>query len=149
MSIPVNKEGGIEPHLIRCSKCHGDNGLSIGVMMQTEYEGHTIYANRGQTHKVTDKHGYPLTNWSHVPVDQATITMGICPTCEDEINKLTKEVADGGVLFRCKECEAEGVIVANSSIADAARKATGIPAPEPVGITFEHCMEHGGKRVIN
>ena len=143
-SIPVNKEGGMEPHLLKCARCKGDNGLSVGVLMQAEHKGQMVYCNRGQQRRIERQLDAKLT-WSHVPEEQRYITMGVCTTCGEETKRFQEELNKGGIYFKCATCNTTGMIAGNAPLAKAVRKKMGIPAPGPCGMEFEMCSQHGDK----
>ena len=143
MSIPISRDGGVEPHLIKCSRCKGNNGLSIGVLMQAEYQGKMIYANVGKTSRTNRDLGENL-KWTHVPIDQKEITMGICDECETELTIFQEELQKGGVFFKCLKCNKTGMIKGGAELAAIVRQEAGIATPNPCGIEFEECSQHSG-----
>ena len=145
-NIPISKDGGVEPHMIRCSICKGDNGLSIGVMMQAEFQKHIIYCSRGEQSKINKQVKEKLI-WTHVPADQTYITVGVCDKCiQEEKDTFKAELENGGVYFKCKECGATGMLKGDTQIAQIVREQADVKAPEPCGFEFDNCVQHGGKK---
>jgi len=147
-SIPVDKERGIDPHMAYCVRCNEDNGLTLGVLVKTvDDHGDTHYTQRGSTSKFNrerSKHGLPeLYNWETVTDPSERIPSGLCDKCENEIDSFTEEVAKGGIYFKCAKCPTTGVLKHDCNLAKGVREQMGIEAPNPVGIEFEHCHEHG------
>lgn len=58
-----------------------------------------------------------------------------CEKCKEEIAQHKKIVADGGILWRCRDCNSEGVI-RYSELAHDVRVALKIPPPAPCGVEF-------------
>ena len=147
-SIPIDKERGIDPHLCICIHCGKDNNaLTIGVLMKgTDSDGNTHYANKGQTAKHNrdlTKHGLPeIYKWEEVTDSLEKIPMGLCDECEEIQNNITQGLEKGGILFQCEGCTSTGLIDGRSELAKEVREKENIPAPEPIGITFENCTQH-------
>ena len=145
MSIPLNKDGGLEPHTLLC-RCGKSAGLTIGVIMVGEdSHGNKHMINRGggsrfnaqrRRDNLEEVHG-----WTHVPEDQREIVSNtLCKDCEDEQELHREIVSNGGIYFKCEKCPVTGVLKASSELAIAVRKQT--PAPAPIGIEFEECSQH-------
>lgn len=72
---------------------------------------------------------------------------GICDECEKEILSHKEIVRQGGIYWKCKDCQREGVIKASAPLAGVVREKTGIAPPNPVGIEFtkeQGCPACGG-----
>ena len=142
MSIPISKEGGLEPHLINCARCGQSAGLTVGVLYEgTDLEGRKHYYNHGQRGAAERSAGVSFDEVRHVEEGER-ITAGLCTDCETELESHHKIISDGGVAFRCVECQQEGVIKP-SAFASHVREAAGIKAPAPCGVEFNKCTEHG------
>jgi len=146
MNIPLNKDGGLEPHILLCPKCGESAGLTIGVIMVGEdSHGNKHMINRGGASKfnsarrrdnLEEVHG-----WTHLPEDQRDIVGdALCRDCEDEQELHATIVKEGGVYFSCEKCPVTGVLRASSGLAKAVREKH--PAPDPVGLQFDDCSQH-------
>ena len=141
-NIPLNREGGLEPHLCTCPSCNKDTQeLTIGVLYKAEYEGQTIYADRDSRAKTRRELGNPDIDWIHVKENER-VPGNLCADCEQHFKAVKEEVAAGGIHFKCKECGWEGALKKDSGIAKDVRKHSGIQAPDPVGLEFESCEQH-------
>jgi len=152
-NIPISKERGLDPHLTICPSCGGDgDAITVGIIRKaTLPNGQTVYANQGQTTKT----GRDLVNKGIInsPYDLAwetitdpnerIISSQPCRKCIEHINEMEQIVKEGGVYFKCKECQQDGVIKKNK-FTNRVREHTGIEAPDPCGVEFNYCVEHGG-----
>jgi len=68
--------------------------------------------------------------------EQECIPAGLCEKCETEDREMKEAVAQGGVFWRCADCNSGGVIKAGVPLAEAVREQYGIGAPDPVGVEF-------------
>lgn len=143
-NIPLNSEGGIEPHLTFCPRCGGEtNELTLGVVFKgKDRQGRWHYYNQGQRRRVEKKLGEILSDVQHVEEHERVPASQPCPACQKEMREFAAEVEAGGVYFRCAECGAMGVVKGGTEFAAAVREAHGIPAPEPCGVEFNKCEEH-------
>lgn len=140
-NIPLHPERGIDPHLCFCPRCGGEsNSLAVGHILKAEHEGQTYYANRGQTRKVSQQLGATL-HWEQVEEGER-IPGAVCDACEKELAMQKQVVNEGGIYFQCKECGQRGVIRA-CNFTEKVREHMKIAAPEPCGVEFNFCVEHG------
>ena len=63
----------------------------------------------------------------------------LCDPCQGKAADMALTVEKGGVYFRCKKCNAQGVIEADVPFAKDIRLKVGKPAPEDVGVEIENC----------
>jgi len=144
-SIPLSKEGGLEPHLMSCPRCGGDfSGITVGVLREaTLSNGQKAYYNSGSKAKMEKGLPAPLkvVSTRHVEEGERVKANEPCDKCMEEINHHADIVKNGGVYFKCLECGCDGVIK-KSPFTDRVRAHTGIDVPNPVGVSFENCSEH-------
>ncbi len=148
--IPIHPDRGIDPHLTFCPRCGGEGrGLTIGHLKKAEVEpGKYVYANRGQTHKTRkelEKQGYHgHLHWEDVDEYEKVPDSDVCKKCEEEQDEWKAEIDRGGIYWQCASCSLRGVIKHNAEICRTVREQMKIPAPQPCGLEFEKCEEHGG-----
>lgn len=152
-TIPLHKERGLDPHLTFCPKCGGEGtGLTIGELRKAEVNtsGQYVYANRGKTTQTgIDLEKQNIINsrydlhWEEVKEGEKVPDSEPCENCKAEIDEHSKIVSEGGVYFRCAKCKCTGVIKPNE-FTEAIRKHSNIKTPNPCGVEFEKCEEHGG-----
>lgn len=138
-TIPLDAGKGLDPHMISCTRCGEQYGLTIGALRQaTDSNGVTHYCQKGETSRHPHR---GVTNWT--PVKEGTvIPSGLCTACTEELKRFEQEVANGGIFFKCRCCTTTGVIKGHSPLAQTVRKQMNIHAPEPCGVEFENCEEH-------
>ncbi len=148
-NIPLHKTRGLDPHLTYCPRCGGDGtGLTLGALRKATLEdGRVVYAQLGKTARTAKDLGLqPFElNWVDVDEHERVPDSSICDECEQEVALHKKEVDLGGVYFRCLACSTTGVIKHNHALAVSVRKDAGVKAPEPIGVEFDKCEQHGGK----
>lgn len=144
-TIPLHPTRGLDPHLTYCPRCGGEgSGLTIGRLMKgTTYDGRTVFFQAGQKRTVERDMGISIQHVEEAKEGERVPDNDICDSCKQEIATQKEVIEAGGVYFRCKECHCEGVIKPND-FTEAVRKHSGIEAPNPVGVEFDHCTEHGG-----
>ena len=140
--IPIATDGSLEPHICICVNCGNDTGeLSIGVLYKADYKNKVVYADRNSRGRTNKQVGYNL-EWSHVKEGEK-VTTGFCDDCKTNLKEMADMVRAGGVFFKCEECQQEGAIQARHPLSAEVRKQLGIAAPDPCGIKFVSCAEHG------
>jgi hypothetical protein len=157
--IPVSKDGGLEPHVLKCTECGESYGLSVGELYVATYtadgEQHSVYADRDAKSKVYRKakeRGIQLSTFKHIPVEQKDIVMGVCNTCDEKKAKegydnAINECVFGAVLFRCLECGTGGYIPytdETKEFCDDVRWQNEVEFGEVCGVEFDTCEKHGG-----
>jgi rubrerythrin len=60
-----------------------------------------------------------------------------CDDCKKEVAEHAEVVKGGGIYWKCKDCNSEGVIRAESELAIKVRKQAGIEPPDPVGFEWD------------
>lgn len=163
MSIPISRDGGLEPHLTYCPRCGGETPeLTIGVAYWLTWEGpisNEYGFNRGQKIGVYNRgRRSPLLktmglehvpNWLgrvHVERHEKLPASEPCDECKAEIEEHKQIVKDGGVYFKCAECGRDGVIK-DSPFARRVREISvdvgrSKNVHKPCGIQFVKCTEH-------
>lgn len=119
MDITLHKEKGLNVHLTFCQRCGGEtNELAFcGNRNWTgicPIHGYVCMgprtAKRGYCpHKGCDKQ----LDGVHELADRERVAGTLCDTCRELLEKVNKVLADGGVRFRCRQCQTEGVIARN------------------------------------
>ena len=145
--IPIATDGSLEPHICICVNCGNDTGeLSIGVLYKADYKNKVVYADRNSRGRTNKQVGYNL-EWIHVKENEKVAT-GFCEECQDNLDAMADMVRAGGVFFKCEECQQEGAIQARHPLSAEVRKQLGIAAPDPCGIKYVSCAEHGGESPV-
>lgn len=137
-SIPLHKEHGLNPKLTFCPRC-GDEGNEI-MLIGARDDKFTCRActtvsfgarkclkcadgGAGTTEKIGASERLPGS---------------LCTACKTEVAEHKREVAAGGVYFRCADCNAQGVIKAGTQFAVRVREFHATPAPAPIGVEFSN-----------
>jgi len=110
-SIPISREGGLEPRLCFCPRCGGDSPecLTIGAGIVKVVAGErAVYCYGGEAFKALRELGrgakiVPLEPDERVPGE-------LCPRCQQELEEWDEIVLAGGLYWHCTECGAEGVL---------------------------------------
>lgn len=158
-TIPLHKDRGLDPHMTFCRRC-GEvaEELTVGELRKAEINGQWVYANRGRTHEakmalIKQKllnYGDTL-HWQEVMEGERVPAQAFCNKCEEELEQWKMFVGAGGLYFKCKECGATGVIKytdTSKAMCDEVREKLGVPAPEPAGVEFDTCDQHGTERTL-
>jgi len=138
MSITLHRERGVNPRLTFCPRC-GKEANELVLLGAHEAIGEccgiTVYGGGRcpKCNRFTERVG-TIGEHDRLPASQP------CDECGAELAEHAKVVAEGGVYFRCTDCNASGVIKATPFAAEV-RKAHGIDAPAPCGVEFteENC----------
>lgn len=151
-NIPLHKERGLDPHMAICPRCNKENGeITVGHIKKAQMpDGRWVYASAGdgvrKTQRQLEAQGLPrATGWVDVEEREKVPSPNPCKDCAEEMRVHAEVVKKGGVYFRCEACATTGVIKAESKLAVETRKQNNIEAPDPCGIAFENCAQHGGK----
>lgn len=153
-NIPIDKERGLDPHMCVCVNCGKNTGLTIGVILKAkDAEGNTHYCNRGETtkyNKSLTKAGIDkVTGWETITDSWEKVPIGFCEKCAKVMELLYHEAKNGGVMFKCSECNIEGVFKANSEAALEIRKNCNKTKKEVIGITLDKCEYHTVESELN
>lgn len=140
----MHEEKGLNPRLTYCPACHeeGQELLLLGAANKVltcrdcgcrHYGGPPPGGACGGCGKVNPRFEVrELGDFEKIPGN-------VCGKCKEGMEVAAKEVARGGVYWKCKKCKGSGYMVAGSQIAEDVREHTGIAAPAPVGVTFDGC----------
>jgi len=146
--IPIHKERGLDPHLCFCRRCGEDTGaMTVGAMVKYETpDGRLLYAQAGKGSQAARDAGINILQCKKLEVEagEKVPDIELCSNCEKELENFHAIVKAGGVYFRCKECENEGVI-RKSEFADEVRRLNKVEAPAPCGVEFDTCSQHTGE----
>ncbi len=135
MSLQLHKEKGLNPHMTYCPRCKGEGpeimllGAHNKVYVCSSCEMHHI----GRPKKGACTQCSADVVFERELEDSERIPGSLCKDCEAQI----KMVEEGGVFFKCKDCDAIGSIKGDHPLAIQARKQTGVAAPNPCGIEFD------------
>lgn len=155
--IPLHPDRALDPHLCYCPRCGGEsNSLTIGHLKKAlisrtpdgkpvSGEKQYVYANRGkttQTAREMEKKGWTIGMWEEVE-EHEKVPGDICDDCCSELAEWDQIIKNGGIYWRCKSCEKQGVIKPSAPICKAVREEAGIEKPDPIGIEFDTCVQHG------
>jgi DNA-directed RNA polymerase subunit RPC12/RpoP len=150
-SIPLHPKLGVNPHLSYCPRCGGDAEelMLIGnrtAIVKCESCGNKVIGGlrSGEKcpacqHRSTGRgeHVGSVGEHDKLPASRP------CAKCRQELAEHKAIVEAGGLYFRCKECNKQGVIKAEAEFAKALRLQHNKPAPELCGVEFEKCSDHG------
>lgn len=150
-TIPLTKDGGLDPRLTFCPRCKCDtNEIVIGDnRLITHNNGETAITPRTRVNQTIKKLGWSRSDCrvGILPEGKVPAT-DYCDSCKEELEEYSSIVKNGGVYWRCQTCSREGVIKP-SEYADLVREAANIPAPDPCGVEFTSCNEHGGENDLS
>jgi hypothetical protein len=148
----LDKKKGVNPFLTYCPRCGGEGSelLLVGNRQYTQTCPSCGVVNIGGADygKCNNCRG-DMSGVERVKIPDGTkLPGGLCEKCEKEVKEFEELVAAGGIYWKCK-CGASGVVKANTQTAMEFRKAVGVEAPEPVGMSVENCpmcmiKEEGG-----
>jgi len=152
-SIKLHPTKGMNPILTFCERCHESNSIIMaGAAISAVYKGACPDCKTMIYCTSNDARNTPREQEARCPCgtyltcqkisDNEPIPYGICQECQDELASFKQIVTDGGVYFKCKSCNANGVIKAGSVLAIKVRELSKIATPDPVGIEFESCDQH-------
>lgn len=147
MSIPLHPDRGLDPHLTYCPRCHNETQEIIvgdNRKLTNNRTGQVALCPRDKVTKTMRELGWHPSDVDKLEVEpnERLPASDLCDTCKDELTEFGKIVAAGGVHWRCADCHREGVIH-KSAFAEAVREANKTPAPDPCGVEFPACEEHG------
>jgi hypothetical protein len=144
--IKLHPTKGVNPHLGTCRWCGADNGeiLLLGAM---DYSYECSSCGLNHISDVAPRTCQKCRGSKFKPRRQIEemekICGALCASCNAKKQASEDAVIAGGVFFSCEECGSQGAIIGTSVLAQAVRKQSGIAPPNPVGIKFQHCCEHG------
>lgn len=146
MSIELHPTLGINPHMGCCPRCGQDNGELILIgrrtnILQCGQCETKVYGHRNS--EPCPKCGARWGTWMFVGIigKEDKIPGGLCNTCKEEKERFDAIIAEGGIYWKCKECEQNGVLRPTAPLCAAVREKAGIPSG-PVGVEFNKCQEH-------
>jgi len=148
-SVLMHKTKGVNPRGTICPKCRrlGPQvmmGLSDHFGICTACKTMNIGLPPGET-ACRDCSG-KLVEVGPIPDD--ALLPQYCPACAEDIATSQKMVAEGGVIWECRDCHNSGAFSGEHPISELTRKETGCPSPEPCGVTLseENCpvCQRGG-----
>lgn len=136
----LHKTKGLNPRLTTCPRC-AKEGQSILLLGNHDKKGTcpscgiTIIGIGRKCPKCgTDTRSVPRQ-----PIGDTDMIPQICDTCVAEINREQYEVKAGGIFFKCKKCNATGVVRKEVSLAIKVRKELNLKPPLPCGIELSNC----------
>lgn len=137
-SILLHPKKGVNPRIMACAQC----GASCGVALlgRNEYVYECSHGNKcigGRPNADTYSCGctpYQFHRGAKID-DTAVIPGGLCDKCQQENTLQADIVKEGGIYFKCADCNERGAIRKNE-FTEAVRKHAGVYAPDPLGIEF-------------
>ena len=130
---------GTSSHVFTCDDCGIQHlGRRATIFKQTcnvKVDGHRCNGHLTHVRELGDNEKLPATE--------------PCDSCKEELAEHAKIVADGGVYWRCGDCKAEGVVLAEAPFASYLREQYKKPTPESFGVEFskENCPRCGPQKV--
>lgn len=138
MSIILDRERGLNPRLTFCTRCGGD-GAELVLAGNRNWKATCGSCGKvGYGFSISEKCECGAADWQNrtkLTDYEKLPSPSLCDKCSQEIAEHRQIVAEGGVLLRCKLGH-EGVIK-DSEYARDVRQASGVEAPNPVGVEFE------------
>jgi hypothetical protein len=134
-SIRLHSKHGVNPKLTYCPRCVGE-GRDL-ILVGADDDKFTCRACSSVSFgsrkclKCSSYDGVREKIGEH-----ERLPGGLCSACETETEEHAREVAAGGVYFRCSDCGAQGVIRASAAFAGEVRAAHSLPAHAPCGVEF-------------
>jgi hypothetical protein len=150
--IELHKEKGLNPHMTVCQQCGQDIGLmllgSADSLLTCNDCGKTTVGKR-KARTCADPECKGRLTFKEELADTSRFPGGLCDVCKLERDTHAKFVSEGGVYFKCDDCNATGVIKSNSFTQEV-REKHNIPAPNPVGVQFTKadCPACGPDRIL-
>lgn len=65
------------------------------------------------------------------------VSGSVCGACQKELKEHQEVVEAGGIVFRCKDCGAKGVIKESAPLAKKVREQLKVDPPKPCGVEFD------------
>jgi len=122
-NIPLHHERGLDPHLCFCQRCGGKtNAITVGVVMKGKSSKGVHYYQQGRRGEVEKSIDEQLSDVVCVEEHERVPDTHNCEKCQTELNEHKRIVEDGGVFFKCKTCDATGVLRAKSQLAIEVRR---------------------------
>ena len=149
--VILHEDYGINSHLTLCQSC-GETGdiLLLGHRNLEIACGNCSLKIYGYTKKSLN-HICPRCKsrdlTSREIGEYEKLECGLCAKCEKEASNVDSILKDGGVLFKCTECNREGVLCKcdfTETARESALKQGIIDDINAVfGVTFDNCTQHG------
>lgn len=143
-SIPLHPEKGVNPHLTICPGC-GEDGEEILLLGTSDYIHRCTACNTNQLAtkraKKCPQCGEHALQFVRQLETQEKLPGSLCKKCSDARDVVDAAVKEGGVYWKCKDCNSNGALKAEAQLAKDVRKQMGIKAPKPCGVEFtkENC----------
>lgn len=138
MNVRLHPEKGLNPRVTICIACGADVGVILLGSNELVYTCDKCGRNHlggkpkrcpcGELHLFTKKRKVG---------DYEKIPLGLCKSCEEELEKHKSMVKEGGVYWRCTKCRNAGVILNNHELAKIVRDKLKIEPPAPCGVEFD------------
>lgn len=148
--ITLHPTLGVNPHLTYCPRCGGDTNEIMLIGTRTTIRkcagcGIKIYGHGWVEPCPKCKHKGPHDQVGRIMENDKLPGSTVCDACAKELAAFRKVVDKGGVYFYCAECKHSGVIKASAAFSKAFRRHHNIAAPNPIGVEFDKCSQHGDK----
>lgn len=137
--IRLDPDRGINPRMTTCSQCGADTN-ELALLGNNDHVLECDHCRTKVLGTVKQKKcprckTYALRHVRRLD-DFEKIPMGLCPPCDDKRKKSEEMVRQGGILWRCDACGAQGAIRAGHPLAEEVRKKLNIAPPHTAGVTF-------------
>lgn len=140
--IELHPEKGINPYLTFCHRCLGESQELILVGANDGVYVDSCFESEGGPHKIIGRskdrlcpvtgRETRLTLERRLKDGERLPSRDVCDRCKAS----DKAVAEGGVYWRCRDCNAMGALKAHAQLAIEVRREMKVAPPAPVGIEF-------------
>jgi hypothetical protein len=134
--LPLHREKGVNPHMTYCPRCRGD-GPELILLGAHDRVYKCNNSDCGMLHIGKPPGGVCQECKTSVFFernieDHERLPGGLCDNCVAQV----KMVQEGGVFFKCADCNAIGSIKADHPLSIQVRKQLNVEAPKPCGVAF-------------
>ena len=150
--ITLHPQLGVNPRLTFCPQCGGETNelLLLGntnkVYRCTSSSCNTPHVGRPKNGKCQNCGAQ--VKFDRELGDREKLPGSVCDSCQEKNREAEEVVAEGGIFWRCSDCNSSGAIRGSAPLAQAVRKQVGIAPPDPCGVEFskeEGCPVCGRK----
>ena len=137
--IRLSKAHGLNPAMALCSRCGKETGEIFLIGKCNRYECRACGRFTIGKHPIACM-GCHSTDLILVETDIKAPRFspgGLCPACKETLEQHNALVRQGGIFWRCQNCDACGVIRPGTPMALMIRHKLGIVAPAPCGVEFD------------